>query len=116
VAGNPKEVLANTKRSSRALLITWVVTSYLVANGIMIPMTGWISARFGRNRYFLLSVTGFVLASAACGAARTLGQMVVFRLLQVWQAQRCNLPRRRSLMETFPPEEQRWRWRFGGLG
>ena len=37
--------------------ITWVVTSYLVANGIMIPLTGWISARFGRKRYFLFSVT-----------------------------------------------------------
>src|ERR1700727_3554612 len=47
--------------------IAWVVTSYLVANGIMIPMTGWISSRFGRTRYFMLSVTGFVLASAACG-------------------------------------------------
>ena len=45
--------------------ITWIVTSYLVANGIMIPMTGWISSRIGRKRYFLVSVTGFVLASAA---------------------------------------------------
>src|SRR5579883_3211741 len=62
--------------------ISWVVTSYLVANGIMIPMTGWISARFGRKRYFLISVTGFVLASAACGAEQTLNQIVFFRLLQ----------------------------------
>ena len=44
--------------------ITWVVTSYLVANGIMIPLTGWISARFGRKRYFMFSVTTFVIASA----------------------------------------------------
>src|SRR5579864_409228 len=57
--------------------ITWVVTSYLVANGIMIPMTGWISSRIGRKRYFLMSVTGFVLASAACGAAQTLQQMIL---------------------------------------
>ena len=42
--------------------ITWVVTSYLVANGIMIPLTGWISARFGRKRYFMFSVTTFVRA------------------------------------------------------
>ena len=60
--------------------IAWVVTSYLVANGIMIPMTGWISARFGRKRYFLTSVAAFVTASAACGAARSLAQMVLFRL------------------------------------
>src|SRR5207249_3550830 len=44
--------------------VAWVVTSYLVANGIMIPMTGWISARFGRKRYFLVSLCSFVAASA----------------------------------------------------
>jgi DHA2 family multidrug resistance protein len=59
--------------------IAWVVTSYLVASGIMIPMTGWISSRFGRKRYFLISVTVFVATSALCGWAQSLGQMVVFR-------------------------------------
>src|SRR5215470_11006934 len=62
--------------------IAWVLTSYLVANGVMIPLTGWISARFGRKRYFLASVSTFVVASAMCGAARSLDQMVLFRLLQ----------------------------------
>ena len=62
--------------------ITWVLTSYLLANGIMIPMTGWISSRFGRKRYFMTSVVLFVVASAMCGAARSLDQMVLFRLLQ----------------------------------
>src|SRR5579864_1345914 len=62
--------------------IAWVLTSYIVANSIMIPMTGWISARIGRKRYFLISVLGFVVASAMCGAARTLGEIVLFRLLQ----------------------------------
>src|SRR6202790_685687 len=62
--------------------IAWVLTSYLVANGIMLPMTGWISARFGRKRYFLLSMGIFVAASALCGAATSLTQMVIFRLLQ----------------------------------
>src|SRR5712691_184813 len=51
--------------------IAWVVTSYLVANGIMIPMTGWISARFGRERYFLPSVLVFVAASVLRGAAHS---------------------------------------------
>src|SRR6202158_3704384 len=60
--------------------IAWVVTSYLVANGIMIPMTGWIFSRFGRKRYFMASVGVLVAASAACGAARSLGQIVLFRL------------------------------------
>src|ERR1700719_1855629 len=55
--------------------ITWVATSYLIANGIMIPLTGWISSRFGRKNYFLFSVTTFVAASAMCGAARSLQQI-----------------------------------------
>src|SRR5580693_5822573 len=62
--------------------ITWVLTSYLVANGIMIPLTGWISSRFGRKRYFMASVTVFVAASGLCGAATSLNEMVVFRLIQ----------------------------------
>lgn len=56
--------------------IAWVFTSYLVANGIVIPMTAWISSRFGRKRYFLTSVGTFVVASAACGAAQSLSQMI----------------------------------------
>src|SRR5258708_30151300 len=51
--------------------ITWVLTSYLVANGIMIPLTGWISSRFGRKRYFMASVIVFVVASGLFGAAQT---------------------------------------------
>jgi len=71
--------------------IAWVVTSYLVANGIMIPMTGWVSSRFGRKRYFLTSVFVFVSASALCGAAQSLNQMVLFRLLQGAAGARCKL-------------------------
>src|SRR6202048_1802358 len=62
--------------------IAWIVTSYLVANGIMIPMTGWISSRFGRKRYFMVSVGVFVAASGLCGAATSLNEMVIFRLIQ----------------------------------
>src|SRR5260370_31252519 len=62
--------------------VTWILTSYIVANGIMIPLTGWISARFGRKRCFLFSVVVFVVASGLCGAATSLTQIVVFRLLQ----------------------------------
>src|SRR5271163_3838740 len=96
--------------------ITWVVTSYLVANGIMIPMTGWISARFGRKRYFLLSVTGFVTASAACGAARSLGQIVIFRLLQGLSGAAMQPSSQAILMETFPPEEQALAMAWWGIG
>jgi DHA2 family multidrug resistance protein len=96
--------------------ITWVVTSYLVANGIMIPMTGWISARFGRKRYFLFSVTGFVAASAACGAAQSLNQIVIFRLLQGLSGAAMQPCSQAILMETFPPEEQALAMAWWGIG
>ncbi|QKE40619.1 MAG: DHA2 family efflux MFS transporter permease subunit [Ferrovum myxofaciens] len=62
--------------------MTWVLTSYIVAAAIMIPLTGWLAQRFGRKPVFLISVTGFTLASALCGLATTLPEMVFFRLLQ----------------------------------
>src|SRR5580704_6777982 len=96
--------------------IAWVLTSYLVANGIMIPMTGWISSRIGRKRYFLLSVMLFVLASGLCGAAASLAQMVVFRLIQ-GAAGAAMLPSSQAiLMETFPPEEQQLAMATWGVG
>jgi DHA2 family multidrug resistance protein len=96
--------------------ISWVVTSYLVANGIMIPMTGWISSRFGRKRYFLISVTVFVAASMLCGAAQSLQQMVVFRLLQGIAGAAMIPSSQAILMETFPPEEQQLAMAVWGMG
>src|SRR3954447_7569126 len=57
----------------------WVITSYLAANAIVLPLTGWLSARLGRRNYFLLSIAVFTLASAMCGLATSLSQMIVFR-------------------------------------
>jgi len=62
--------------------ITWVLTSYIVAAAIATPLTGWLTGRFGRKRMFLLAVAGFTAASALCGVAETLGQIVLYRLLQ----------------------------------
>ena len=62
--------------------IAWVVTSYIVAAAIMTPLTGWLAGRFGIKYVFLISVAGFTLASALCGAATSLVQLVIFRLLQ----------------------------------
>ena len=96
--------------------IAWVLTSYLVANGIMIPMTGWISSRFGRKRYFMISVSVFVAASALCGAAASLDQMVVFRLIQ-GAAGAAMVPSSQAiLMETFPPAEQQLAMATWGVG
>jgi DHA2 family multidrug resistance protein len=96
--------------------VTWVVTSYLVANGIMIPLTGWISARFGRKRYFMFSVSTFVIASAMCGAARTLDQMVIFRLLQGFAGAAMAPSSQAIMMETFPPQEQQLAMATWSLG
>jgi MFS transporter, DHA2 family, multidrug resistance protein len=96
--------------------ITWILTSYIVANGIMIPLTGWISARFGRKRYFLFSVVVFVIASGLCGAADTLVQMVIFRLIQ-GAAGAAMIPSSQAIMmETFPPEEQGLAMSVWGMG
>jgi DHA2 family multidrug resistance protein len=62
--------------------MTWVLTSYIVAAAIMTPLTGWLADQIGRKRLFLLSVVGFTIASALCGVAQTLEQMVCYRLLQ----------------------------------
>jgi DHA2 family multidrug resistance protein len=96
--------------------IAWVVTSYLVAAGIMIPMTGWIAERFGRKRYFMASVTMFVASSALCGVAQSLNQIVFFRLLQ-GAAGAAMMPISQAvLMETFPPREQTTAMAVWGIG
>src|SRR5262245_7470075 len=60
----------------------WVLTSYLAANATILPISGWISARLGRRNYFLLSITVFTIASALCGMATSLGQIILFRVIQ----------------------------------
>jgi DHA2 family multidrug resistance protein len=62
--------------------IAWVVTSYIVAAAIMTPLTGWLAGRFGIKWVFFISVAGFTLASALCGIATSLAQIVTYRLLQ----------------------------------
>jgi MFS transporter, DHA2 family, multidrug resistance protein len=62
--------------------IAWVVTSYIVAAAIMTPLTGWLAGRFGIKYVFLISVVGFTVTSAMCGAATNLTQLVLYRLMQ----------------------------------
>ena len=62
--------------------ISWVLTSYIVASAIMMPLTGWLAGQFGVKYIFLGSVVGFTLASALCGAATSLTQLVLYRMLQ----------------------------------
>jgi DHA2 family multidrug resistance protein len=96
--------------------IAWVVTSYLVAAGIMIPMTGWIAERFGRKKYFVISIAMFVASSALCGVAQSLNQIVLFRLAQ-GAAGAAMMPLSQAiLMETFPPREQAMAMAVWGIG
>jgi DHA2 family multidrug resistance protein len=62
--------------------IAWILTSYIVASAIAMPLTGWLAARFGIKPIFLASVIGFTITSALCGAATSLAQLVIYRLLQ----------------------------------
>ena len=60
----------------------WVITSYLAANAIILPISGWLATRLGRRNYFLLSIAVFTLASALCGMATSLNVLIAFRVLQ----------------------------------
>jgi MFS transporter, DHA2 family, multidrug resistance protein len=96
--------------------VTWVVTSYLVAVSVMLPMAGWTAARVGRKRYFVISVVLFVIASAMCGLAAGINQLVVFRVIQ-GAAGAAMMPLSQAiLLETFPPEEHTLAMTTFGMG
>src|SRR5271156_6231017 len=61
---------------------TWVLTSYLVANGIVLPLSGWLSGVLGRKRFFMICIAAFTAASFACGMSTSLDMLIFFRLLQ----------------------------------
>jgi len=86
--------------------ITWVLTSYLVASAIFMPLTGYFTDRLGQKNYLLISIGGFVIASALCGAAENLDQLVIFRLLQgVFGA--ALVPLSQSIIANIFPESER---------
>jgi len=96
--------------------ISWVVTSYLAAVSVMIPMSGWTAVRIGRRRYMLMSISLFVVASALCGLAQDIGQMVVFRVVQ-GAAGAAMMPLSQAiLLETFPVEEHTLAMTTFGVG
>jgi len=86
--------------------ISWVLTSYLIASAIFMPLTGYFTDRLGQRRYLLISIAGFVITSALCGMAGSLFQMVLFRFLQgVFGASL--VPLSQSIMLQIFPGEQR---------
>ena len=96
--------------------ITWVLTSYIIAAAIAMPLTGWLSGRYGRKRIFMLSVVGFTIASGFCGAAQSLNQMVMFRLVQgVCGAALVPLSQA-ILLDVFPREQRGPAMALWGVG
>jgi DHA2 family multidrug resistance protein len=95
---------------------TWALTSYLVANAIILPMTGWLASTFGRKRLLIWSVTGFTLSSFLCGAAPNLAALVIFRIIQGTTGGALQPLSQAVLLESFPPEERGRAMGFWGLG
>jgi DHA2 family multidrug resistance protein len=93
--------------SASADQITWVLTSYIVATAIMTPMTGWLAGRMGTKRVFIVSIIGFVVASALCGAAQSLEQIVLFRILQGLFGAAMGPLSQSVLLDTYPAPEER---------
>ena len=85
--------------------IVWVLTFYIVAAAIMTPLTGWLADRIGRKTLFLFSVAGFTVASALCGAAQSLGQIVAFRFLQGLAGAALMPLAQAVLLDINPPEK-----------
>src|ERR1700744_4929193 len=84
----------------------WIIPTSLEANAIILPISGWLSAHLGRRNYFLLSIAIFTLSSALCGLATSLGQLIVFRVLQGLAGGGLQPSSQGVLLDAFPVEKQ----------
>ncbi|MDY0307613.1 MAG: DHA2 family efflux MFS transporter permease subunit [Desulfovibrionaceae bacterium] len=96
--------------------VTWVLTSYLVANAVVIPMSGWLARLFGRKRYLILSLVVFTGSSLLCGAAGSLFQLILFRVVQGIGGGGLQPMSQAILMETFPPHQRGMAMAVFGMG
>jgi DHA2 family multidrug resistance protein len=85
---------------------TWVLTSYLVSNAIVLPISGWLASTFGRKRFFLLCIFLFTVSSLLCGAAPTLGTLILFRIMQGAGGGGLQPMAQAILADTFPPQQR----------
>lgn len=95
---------------------TWSITSYLAANAIIMPMTGWLSRFFGRRRYLLFSVALFTISSLLCGLAWNIQSLIVFRVLQGFAGGSLQPISQSVLLETFPPVQHGMAMAIFGIG
>lgn len=96
--------------------ITWVLTSFLVANAISLPITGWLTDLLGRKRLFIVATAVFTLTSVAAGAAPTLAFMVIARFLQGIAGGPLIPLSQSTMMETFPPQQRGMAMAIWGIG
>jgi DHA2 family multidrug resistance protein len=109
--------LTNMQNAFGATLtqVSWVVSSYAVANVIILPLTAWLGMRFGKKRYFVWSLIGFTAASALCGMAPSLPVLIVARVLQGLAGGGLLAKAQAILFETFPKSEQAAAQAFFGV-
>jgi DHA2 family multidrug resistance protein len=95
---------------------TWTLTSYLVANAIILPMTGWLARTVGRKRLLMGAILGFAAASFLCGLAVNLPMLIVFRIMQGATGGVLQPVSQAVMLEAFPPAERGKAMAFWGLG
>jgi DHA2 family multidrug resistance protein len=95
---------------------TWVLTSYLVSNAIVLPLTGWLSSLFGRKRFYMTCVAIFTVSSFLCGLAPTLPLLVFFRILQGAGGGALQPISQAILVESFPKQKQGMAMAIYGMG
>ncbi len=86
---------------------TWVVTTYLIANAVVLPASGWLSNVVGRKRFYMICVALFTVSSLLCGLAPSLGALIFFRILQGLGGGGMPTSEQAILADTFPPETAR---------
>src|SRR5579863_2744262 len=94
---------------------TWVLTSYLVTNAIVLPISGWMSEYFGRKRFFMACIMGFTLSSLLCGTAPSLAFLVIFRAVQGFTGGGLQPVSQAILADSFPPQQRGMAFAFYGL-
>ena len=95
---------------------TWVLTSYLISNAIVLPITGWLSALFGRKRFLMICLVLFTVSSMACGSAPSLAALIVFRIFQGVGGGALQPISQAILLETFPVRERGMAMAIWGIG
>jgi DHA2 family multidrug resistance protein len=94
---------------------TWVQTSYLVSNAIILPMSGWLSTRIGRKRFYMICVVLFTVSSMLCGLSTTLPMLIVFRIMQGLGGGGLGPSEQAILADTFTPEQRNMGFAIYGM-